>query len=1221
MKKFFIYFAGSIVALLLVLYLGFLFILPNVVDLTKYMPEIQKLVKEQANVDLSVENPKISTNWLLQAGIKTGKVNIKLPDGSTILETDGIKFRISLPNLLFLTVKASCAEIKSPRINLEIANGEQFKFMTLIEDILNRKKNELPKETKPLPIDISKIKYRLVNAKITDYKVIVNDIETGHTLSLEGDKLTGGYKHREIGKIKTIAKVSSDNEEKIIAKLNIDSYIPPAREKDPEDDPAEKIEMPFLNPVLVYRNYDLKSNIDAKLKIRKDDKFKIKGNLSADDITMTLSGYKLPKSYIKAKFNGNNADIDTDLTIAKDQSIKLFGKLGYGEKPNLNINLFTDRIFFNNMVILSKAVLDTLHIKNNLSYIKANGYWIGRTNIKTDFKKIFSTGAIIARDGSFTNGATNLVFDKIRANLIFDDDKLNITNTSAFVNGKILEAEGIIDNDTYTDITVHSEKLPLEGLFKAFAPSDLKRSISLTSGTATIDAKIQGQLKQAVAYANAIIENLTLRNSNIVINNEKFIVGAVTDLKTIDGNITNKNLKITLPKTNSTVQNPNLTVKLTEQDINIEPSNLIVNSNSKIGFTGYLKNYSSNPDLNIVADGYLNATDLRKFAGIQAEPFIEARGNLPVKVKVNGDSKKQSVILQVKSDKANFITPIAIQSMLDKQSILQAKIDRKKDRLHIKQTGLYTNASQFTDDLENNMLNVQKIAEISGTIVKLNTAHPFINLIKIEIPKELNGRFTAFKNSSFKMNGNLIIFGKLKSPIMRGNFNISELRIPEILTSMNSADLNLSGKNIVLDVKRLLLNESDINLIAKTDINPHQIFTISNLNLNSRFINVDKIIKVPEALNKYLSKSNSGSEASQIPLLLQNGSINIREIKTGAIKAENTTGQIAIKNSNLFLTDLNTHTFDGTINGDITVDLLKMLIDIKTKGKNLNVEKALIDIANVKDAITGEMDFNTDISICGKTVEEMMKNLKGDITFTITDGQLGPFGKIENMILAENIRESQFFQTALGGIINNLASIDTSHFKTLEGLIKFDDGIAHITPITTIGPVMSLFIAGDFDLLKNTADMKVRAKLGSVIANMLGPLSQLNPINLVQSTPGLNVVMAKTFFLFCEQLTPEESAALPSLESQLDDKMATKFQIVLRGDVSKPLKLIKSFKWLALASEMEKAKSFVETLPDPSLVEDPNNATIEAIMQAQEAKAREDAKLKNKIKRFFAKDN
>ena len=36
----------------------------------------------------------------------------------------------------------------------------------------------------------------------------------------------------------------------------------------------------------------------------------------------------------------------------------------------------------------------------------------------------------------------------------------------------------------------------------------------------------------------------------------------------------------------------------------------------------------------------------------------------------------------------------------------------------------------------------------------------------------------------------------------------------------------------------------------------------------------------------------------------------------------------------------------------------------------------------------------------------------------------------------------------------------------------------------------------------------------------------------------------------------------------------TKFQIVLRGDVAKPLKLVKSFKWLALQADMDKAESF-----------------------------------------------
>ena len=81
--------------------------------------------------------------------------------------------------------------------------------------------------------------------------------------------------------------------------------------------------------------------------------------------------------------------------------------------------------------------------------------------------------------------------------------------------------------------------------------------------------------------------------------------------------------------------------------------------------------------------------------------------------------------------------------------------------------------------------------------------------------------------------------------------------------------------------------------------------------------------------------------------------------------------------------------------------------------------------------------------------------------------------------------------------------------------------------------------------------------------------------------------------------------------------MATKFQIVLRGDVAKPLTLIKSFKWLALASEIEQAQSFVSTLPDPSIVADPNNATIEEIIKAQELKVKEDAKLINRMKRLF----
>ena len=189
----------------------------------------------------------------------------------------------------------------------------------------------------------------------------------------------------------------------------------------------------------------------------------------------------------------------------------------------------------------------------------------------------------------------------------------------------------------------------------------------------------------------------------------------------------------------------------------------------------------------------------------------------------------------------------------------------------------------------------------------------------------------------------------------------------------------------------------------------------------------------------------------------------------------------------------------------------------------------------------------------------------------------------------------------------------------MNGHLTFSDGIVHINPITTAGNVLCLYIAGDFNLLENTADMKVRTKIASAVSNMLGPIAQLNPINLVKVTPGLNVVMAQAFSLFTAQASQEELDAIPLLLGDSAENLATKFQIIVKGDVAKPLSLIKSFKWLALDSELQAAEAFVKTLPDPSIMGDVENATIEEILAAQEAKAKEDAKLINRVKRFFKK--
>ena len=256
---------------------------------------------------------------------------------------------------------------------------------------------------------------------------------------------------------------------------------------------------------------------------------------------------------------------------------------------------------------------------------------------------------------------------------------------------------------------------------------------------------------------------------------------------------------------------------------------------------------------------------------------------------------------------------------------------------------------------------------------------------------------------------------------------------------------------------------------------------------------------------------------------------------------------------------------------------------------------------NMKDTLTGTVAFNTDLVINGaaKTQAEQMKGIKGDINFEIKDGQLGPFGRLENLILAENIRKSEFFQTA--------------H-------IEMNDGIAKIDPITSTGPVMCMNISGDMNVLTNEADMKLRARLGSKIADMLGPIAAVNPINLVKATPGLNVAAAKMFSIFTEAITTEEMNAIPNFVEDFNKMSTTNFQVVLRGDTTKPLSLIKSFKWLATAADIENAENFVETLPPPD-ANNPN-ATLEELLAAQaeaERIANENIFQKGirKVKEFF----
>jgi hypothetical protein len=1227
MKNFWKVIGYTALGTIVLAYAGFLFVLPNVIDLNQYKAEVQKLAQEQANLSVNFENVKIVTTPLLGVGIKADDISVKLPDNSVLFSADNFKTRIALPSLALLTVKVSCFEVNNPYINLEIENNKQFKVVQLVEDLLNQDKEqkldedevETEETVENSWFDPSWIRIKVPNVTFNNYKILVNDLKSKHYLDLHGDKLTLGYFNGKSAKVKTYAELFSDENKNVTANIDINTFLPPIEPSlDEEDDPAERIDIPFINVVEMYRNYDFKANLDTQLYVRKHkNEISSFGHFNVENITLNVGHIALPESYIKAKTFMTNVDLDTNIYPAKNQNIELLGKLDYGKHPKLDMSIKTAEIKFNDMLNLGKAFLNSLSIPNELSKVTATGSLKSDCYIKTNFKKLKSNGSIIVKDGGINVKGVGKVLSNANINVLLDNNVLDIKNSSLFVNNSKITINGNIDEKSVADIEIKGDKIPLPVLFNAFAPKDIRNAYNFRSGNVSFGLNIKGELKKAVATVKAELDNLYIgdKAGNFVAKNKKFVCEILADTQSVIGELSNENFVFSLPNTKSTISAPIFKTKIADNNITIDENKINFNDKSTITYSGEIIDYNKLNSITLKADGSIATDDLIKLIGKEFKSYVHSQGSIPVSLTVNGNGKKQTLFAQALANNQNFITPVDFTELQGKNTSLQSVIDFKGNRIKIKKTGLYERNVSVNEE-GNEVVSLNDILDIDGTI-----AGNRINLIKINLANALNGKIFVFPKSSFKVDGKAYVFGETSSPRFRGGFNIQDLTIPELLITLKDASLKFVGHSANLKVDDLLLNGSDIQVSNKISLVPSSVLNISNLNITSKYINVDKLMVVSDKAMKYVPQSTSTTSSStqaDIPVTVKNGSINLNRIISGDIDLQNTTGRIALFKNVFYLRNLSTNVFKGSVNGNISMNLLSSLMNIKVKGTGLNVEQALKDAANMKDTLSGTADFNANISLQGATYEEQMKSLKGTVDFNVQNGQFGPFGKLENLILAENIRESAFFQTALGGMLSGLLTIDTTHFSELTGSLSFENGICHIDPITSLGNILSLHIFGDFDLLENKADMKVRARMASLVSNLLGPLGAINPANMLNSAASLNVVTAKAFSIFCEVVPESEIAILPSFSNKYVDNAATKFQIVVRGDVAKPLTLVKSFKWLATSSEYDSATDYVNSLPEP--IEGEENASIEETIAEHEAIEAEKQTFKYKIKHLFSKE-
>ncbi|MBR1460686.1 AsmA family protein, partial [bacterium] len=597
------------------------------------------------------------------------------------------------------------------------------------------------------------------------------------------------------------------------------------------------------------------------------------------------------------------------------------------------------------------------------------------------------------------------------------------------------------------------------------------------------------------AYAKANVDNFALKDYKnlLAISNRNLHVGAIEYEGEVKANVENSGFVLSLPHIQSVVKDEKLSVDIDKDKIVIRPSGLIFNYNSKINLSGKIDNYLSKAKADIKADGKIDVNDLGILVGKVALPYYEYKGLIPVKASLNGTLEKMSALAQAKANASNYFTPVMMRDLVGLDTIFHIKLEKNKDTLKLVKGGICTKAAggEFSDSLEKNILFGRDIVTLKAIISNLSF-QPFISIFKLKIPHELAGSPVILKKTGFMLSGELFAYGKPNKPNIKGSFTVRNLIIPELYSKIEKIAVDLGSKTINFYADKINVNGSLLRLSGKTDWDILLDKKLYDIRLSSFYIDVNKILKVVDAINTVLPSPSEAvaqtpGKKMNIPLEILSGNVRLKKIVMDKIVVDNTTAEIALLKNIFYLRNLKAFPLGSYVSGKASADLIETLIKAEVSGKNFNIEKILADVLDMRDMLSGNMNFVADLSLQGKSLEEQLKTLNGTVDFNVKNGQLGPFGKLENFIMAENIRENAFFSSAIGSVVTNLVTFDTSRYNELYGHLDLHDGIAEAAPIKSQGDVMSMYIAGKVNLLDNTADLKVRGKLASAFSDKLGP--------------------------------------------------------------------------------------------------------------------------------------
>jgi hypothetical protein len=227
------------------------------------------------------------------------------------------------------------------------------------------------------------------------------------------------------------------------------------------------------------------------------------------------------------------------------------------------------------------------------------------------------------------------------------------------------------------------------------------------------------------------------------------------------------------------------------------------------------------------------------------------------------------------------------------------------------------------------------------------------------------------------------------------------------------------------------------------------------------------------------------------------GSGTVKEFVTGGIKAQNLSSNFELKGTEFYLNNLNGEAFKGKVNGNLVYNLSNAKTKISFSGSGLDAESAIEGAAGIKNALTGTLAFNTNLTLTVLEYNEMLKSIKGKLDFNIKKGAFGSIGRFEGFLGAANITQNYFLKNTVNALSDAAGLATTAQFNLLEGNLNLSDGWANLNPVKITGPSLCYYITGKYNLVNGTTNVIILGRLDAPMVAKLGALGTLNMSSII----------------------------------------------------------------------------------------------------------------------------